>query len=352
MKIASNSGNYRVHFNSLKINQIWGLVNDNDFIFMDRHVANLYKNDLTGLLNHKNLYLIDPLETSKSFEAFGKIYEFLLENSIRKNSRILAVGGGITQDITCFISSTIYRGVEWIFIPTTLLSQCDSCIGSKSSVNLYQYKNAIGNFYPPKNIYIIPEFLMTLPDLEIRSGIGEMFKVSMIDGLEPFFKFAEKYEVLIKNRDLLPEYIKYALSVKKVYVEIDEFDRGIRNIFNYGHSFGHAIESATSFAIPHGIAVTIGMDIANFIAYSTGSLNQALLNQIHTFLCKNYQDYKDGMPSAVEIIDALKSDKKNTFSNFTFILIGPAHKLSKQEVKNDAIFFKNLTLALEFICHE
>jgi 3-dehydroquinate synthase len=213
-------------------------------------------------------------------------------------------------------------------------------------------KNVIGNFYPPREIYIISNFLLTLTDQEIKSGLGEIFKVSVIDGLDSFFEFSNNYDGLLMNRNLLSKYIKYALKVKKEYIEIDEYDRGVRNIFNYGHSFGHAIESASDFLIPHGIAVSIGMDIANFISLKYGFLDYDLLNKMHTPLLKNYIKYRDQMPKTSAMIKAISSDKKNTFKNFALILLGADNKLSKVEVKNDNFFADNLNLALEFIDHE
>jgi len=352
MEITSNSGIYKVYFDKLKINQIFSLLDIDDFVLIDRKVAILYSVDLVELLKLNKIYLIDAHENSKAYDAFGDVYEFLLKNNLRKKSRIFAIGGGIIQDIACFISSTIYRGVEWIYIPTTLLSQCDSCIGSKSSVNFKHMKNVIGNFYPPREIYIISNFLLTLTDQEIKSGLGEIFKVSVIDGLDSFFEFSNNYDGLLMNRNLLSKYIKYALKVKKEYIEIDEYDRGVRNIFNYGHSFGHAIESASDFLIPHGIAVSIGMDIANFISLKYGFLDYDLLNKMHTPLLKNYIKYRDQMPKTSAMIKAISSDKKNTFKNFSLILLGADNKLSKVEVKNDNFFADNLNLALEYIDHE
>lgn len=352
MEITSHCGPYRVFFDELKINQIANLINKDDFIFLDRRVAEIFKDDLLGLIDHQNLHLIDALESSKSFSSFGVIYEFLVNNNIRKKSRIIAIGGGITQDIACFISSTIYRGVDWIFVPTTLLSQCDSCIGSKSSINLNNYKNVIGNFYPPKEIYVISDFLSTLSEVEIKSGIGEIYKVAMIDGVNSFVETSKNYDGFFGKKSFLAERIKYALKIKKEYIQVDEFDRGIRNIFNYGHSFGHAIESSTSFSVPHGIAVTMGMDIANFISFSYGHIKKELLMKLHFSLRKNYIEYVTRVPTTNQMIDALQSDKKNTFQSFVFILLGADLKLNKFEIKNDDLFARNLTLALELLSYE
>ncbi len=352
MEITSNTGKYVVEFNALSIKNIHTIVDHNDFLIIDKVVANLYEDQLAQLLIQKNTYILDANESSKSFESLGVIYQHLLKNNVRKQSRLIAIGGGVTQDISCFIASTIYRGIDWIFIPTTLLSQCDSCIGSKSSINLNTAKNVIGNFYPPKKIYVLPQFLDTLANREVKSGVGEIFKVSIIDSVDAFIKLGNDYEQLFENKDLLLEYIKYALDVKKAYIQVDEFDRGIRNIFNYGHSFGHAIESVTSFLIPHGIAVTMGIDIANYLAYKMGHIDGALLKSMHKILRKNYLEFIGLLPSACAIIDALSVDKKNTADSFVFIMLGKELKLNKVEMANNHDFLNTLGEALKFIENE
>ena len=139
--------------------------------------------------------------------------------------------------------------VEWNFVPTTLLSQADSCIGSKSSINCNNVKNVLGTFTPPKNVLIYSEFLKTLQLREIKSGIGEMLKVHAISGVDDFNSIKKVYKDLFKKQDIMLNKIYKSLIIKKKFIEIDEFDKGPRNIFNYGHSFGHAIERATNFKI-------------------------------------------------------------------------------------------------------
>ena len=121
------------------------------------------------------LIIIDPKESNKNIEYSVVLINLLLEKNVRRNDILIAIGGGITQDLVAFISTILFRGLKWVFIPTTLLAQCDSCIGSKSSINFNNLKNLLGTFYPPQEIFICPEFLLTLPITEIKSGIGEMY---------------------------------------------------------------------------------------------------------------------------------------------------------------------------------
>ena len=148
--------------------------------------------------------LRDATEKQKSYIALTSIIEKLIENGFRKNNRLFAIGGGITQDITAFISSIMYRGVEWIFFPTTLLAQADSCIGGKTSINIGKYKNQLGNFYPPRKIFIIPEFISTLPELAFKSGMGEMLHFYLVSGENDFSFYQHFYDKAFTNQnDLL-----------------------------------------------------------------------------------------------------------------------------------------------------
>jgi 3-dehydroquinate synthase len=348
LKIGSKNGSYTVFFKMTDIEELNKLIRDDDFVIIDSNIAKLYQNKIKQILTRDRIYILEALEENKTFAALEPVYEFLMAHRIRKKSRIIAIGGGITQDISCFIASTIYRGIDWVFVPTTLLAQCDSCIGSKSSINLKSSKNSIGNFYPPSEIHIYFSFLNTLPEQEIKSGIGEIFKVSVIDNLTEFFNLTRKYKQLFFDKKELIEYIKYALLVKKKYIEIDEYDTGLRNIFNYGHSFGHALESASGFTIPHGVAVSMGIDIANYISYGLGMIEKDQLILMHQGLFKNFEMHIPKIGSVTAVLSALESDKKNTSNNFVFILLNKSN-LIKIELENNELFKKNIKLALDFI---
>ena len=141
--------------------------------------------------------------------------------------------------------ATILRGVKWVFYPAALLSQADSCIGSKSSINCRGTKNILGTFTPPRKICLSINFLRTLELRELKSGVGEMLKVHAIAGSKDFQRIASDYQDLFNNSGMMLQRIRHSLEIKKEYIETDEFDQDQRLIYNYGHSFGHAIESAT-----------------------------------------------------------------------------------------------------------
>jgi 3-dehydroquinate synthase len=337
--IQSHKGPYKVFFDSAFLADPGRLLEGTPHFLIDANVARLYGAELGTILKHPNVALIDATEENKSIERVIPVIEQLVANKARRDHVLVAIGGGIIQDITCFIASTLLRGMAWKFVPTTLLAQADSCIGSKSSINLGPTKNILGTFNPPNEIFVCPAFLDTLNHKDVLSGIGEILKVHAIEGKATFDRIAGDYDALLSDRTTLLRYIGDALRIKQKFIEIDEFDRGIRNIFNYGHSFGHAIESATDFAVPHGIAVTMGMDMANRIAALRGLLPEVHYHRMHGVLRKNYADYAKTAIPVDALLAALMKDKKNTATQLVLIFpLGDEAKIERVKVEADDVF--------------
>jgi 3-dehydroquinate synthase len=348
MVIQSHKGPYMVFFDDAFLANLDPLFESTPHFLIDANVARLYSTELELVLKHPNTVLIDATEGNKSIERVIAIIEKLVANKARRDHTLVAIGGGIIQDITCFIASTLLRGMRWKLVPTTLLAQADSCIGSKSSINLGATKNILGTFNPPSEIFVCPRFIDTLEHRDILSGIGEIIKVHAIEGKKTFDQLSNHYEELLTDRQMLLRYIHDALHIKQKFVEIDEFDRGIRNIFNYGHSFGHAIESATNFAIPHGIAVTMGMDMANRIAVLRGLLPEAQRRRMQGVLRKNYAEFAHTPISVDALVGALMKDKKNTATELVLILpLGEEAKIERVQVVADALFRSQCSQFLE-----
>jgi len=303
--VKSKIKDYSVHF-SERISL------EEDFFLIDRKVYALY-NDIFENVDISKIVLIDALEINKTYTACEKYIEALISLGLKRGNTIGAVGGGITQDITGFISSIVFRGVDWNFYPTTLLAQCDSCIGGKTSINLGNYKNLVGNFNPPKKIVINESFLKTLSMKDIQSGLGEIIKISVVDKKSRIAP--AKIKMCLSESSIDNETIKLALQIKKEIIEIDEFDNGYRNVMNFGHTFGHAIESMTKFRIPHGVAVGLGIDIANKIALADNYTDIDLDRDdvISVFKSKNAEHYETFRQffDTDSFLNALKSDKKN-----------------------------------------
>jgi 3-dehydroquinate synthase len=287
---------------------------------VDRKVFGHLNKEAQQLITANKHIFVDATEDQKSYTALTPIIEQLIDNRFRRNNRLIAIGGGITQDITAFIASMMYRGVEWLFFPTTLLAQADSCIGGKTSINIGKYKNQLGNFYPPLKIFIIPELVQSLPEQDFKSGMGEMLHFYLVSGEDDFAFYREHYEKAFKDEKALLTLVKRNLEIKKGFIERDEFDRGERLLLNYGHSFGHAIESLTNYAIPHGIAVSYGMDMANFISVKLGFIEDNVRQEIRTQLEKIWVGTYIGNLDANDFGKALSRDKKNIGNTYQLIL--------------------------------
>lgn len=293
---------------------------EGDFIIIDNKIKNLYSQSLINILKDYRYIGIDATEPQKSYQGIIPVIETLIKKGFRKNHRLIAIGGGITQDVTAFISSIMYRGVSWLFFPTTLLAQGDSCIGSKTSINFGEYKNQIGGFYPPNKIFIDLQFLDTLLSAELKSGMGEMLHYFIVSGKDDFEFYKERYKDAFSNKLVLSEIIVRSLEIKKSYIEKDEFDRNIRQVFNYGHSFGHAIESLTHYRVPHGIAVSFGMDIANYVSVKLGFIPDTVRNEIRSVVEYIWKGYTIEDIDLNAFINALSKDKKNVGAKLGLIL--------------------------------
>lgn len=342
LKINSHNGEYQAYFqNDISFDDFESDLLKTSHFIVDANVAKLYPIKLEKVLNSHSVLIIDATEDNKSLEQFPNYVAHLVNHKIRRNHKIIAIGGGIIQDITCFLAATLLRGVEWWFYPTTLLAQADSCIGSKSSVNCSGTKNILGTFTPPKQIFIFTEFLDTLNPIEVRSGIGEMLKVHAIDNPNSFDCIAKDYDNLLTNQKILLQYLRRSLEIKKDIIEQDEFDQHIRNIMNYGHTFGHAIESATEYQIPHGVAVTIGMDMANYIAYQYDITEKTHFDRMHPILKKNYNHFIDYPIPIEQFIQAISKDKKNMGQNeIGVILLDKNAKVTRSKIENNMFFQK------------
>ena len=242
-----------------------------------------------------------------------------------------------------FLASVTYRGVDWIFVPTTLLSQGDSCIGSKTSINFGEFKNQMGTFYPPKEIVIDTRFLNTIGERERRSGIGEMLHYFLLGGSDTYSTFKRLHGSALKgDEQALRDIIVRSLEIKKSFIEKDEFENGTRKLLNYGHTFGHAIETMTAFSIPHGIAVAHGMNISNFVSHKLGMIDEAHYNEVKGII-KNIAGTEQIRGFSLDTyISALKKDKKNTQRGINVVLSSGFGEMSLKEMSANGILVEIL----------
>ena len=332
MVIKSLIRDYKVFFSGSVFESLHSELKPDDVIFIDKNVFSHLPIGVQNIITTNKHVFIDANEGQKSYTALTPIIENLIKNRFRKNNRLIAIGGGITQDMTAFIASMMYRGVEWLFFPTTLLAQADSCIGGKSSINIGKYKNQLGNFYPPIKIFIVPEFVKSLPKLDFKSGMGEMLHFYLVSSEEDFLFYNDHYEKAFQDEKALLALVKRNLEIKKGFIERDEFDRGERQLLNYGHSFGHAIESMTNYTIPHGIAVSYGMDMANFISVKLGFIDENTRQRIRIQLENIWNGTSIENVYVKEFEKALSQDKKNIGNTYQLILTKGIGKMLKHGI--------------------
>jgi 3-dehydroquinate synthase len=321
--------NYEVRFEDNFTSRLQASLQDGDFLIVDANIRNLYSSQLKPFLENWPHIVIEPSEERKSYVQLESVIQTIIESGVKKNHRLVAIGGGIIQDITGFIASILYRGVDWLFYPTTLLAQCDSCIGSKTSINFGPYKNQLGGFYPPAEIVIDLNFVNTLPEEAIRSGLGEMIHYFLVSGEADYQLVKANYARSLTDSKVLRQLVLRSLQIKHAMIEQDEFDRGPRQVFNYGHSFGHAIESLTNYRIQHGIAVSFGMDLANHLSAKLGYIREEQRQAMRELLSWNWASTELGSINVDMFLNALSKDKKNVGSEFRVILTRGPGKMFK-----------------------
>ena len=288
----------------------------NGYIIADKRFETLFKH-----LGVSKVVYVEAVEDNKTLATVESVMISLKNMGMTRDDPLVAVGGGIIQDIATLSASLYMRGVAWIYFPTTLLGMTDSCIGGKSSINAGDVKNLVGNIYPPRDIFIDIDFIKTLNQADLHAGLSEAAKIASCKGSDAFETFLSFDTNSSPN--VYTEMLFFILSQKKWFIEIDEFDRAERKFLNFGHTFGHALESATNHLVPHGIAVAIGIRAAiafvseeRVLSDLEQQLDSYMANLSHAFSATN---------SLTEIIDwvkyasAFSGDKKHSVDAFKLI---------------------------------
>ena len=327
LKTKNNTYSINIEPNSIIKNLKNTITKNNKLVFLiDRKVFYIFKK----LKNYKNqkYLVIDCSEKLKSFSNYAKITEKILNFNIDRSTKIVAIGGGTLGDLSGFIASTILRGIDLILFPTTLLSQVDSSIGGKNGINTNSGKNLVGTFYQPKLVYIDPKILKTLSRREILSGYAEIIKHGIINDIK-FFNWLHKNskKILSLNNKVLSEAIYKSIMIKRKYVLKDEKENLKNNysraILNFGHTFGHALETYYKYnkKLTHGEAISIGMIIAATLSYKLGYLSLTHLNNIKNHFKLNNLLMSDNKMFDKKIFKIIEKDKKNDNKIINFVLI-------------------------------
>ncbi len=315
-------------------------VSESLFIITDSKVGGLYAEKLIGVFRKAGfrdigLAKFPAGEKNKNIKTYVGLMTRLARFDGGLNKRILVVnlGGGVTGDVGGFVAATFNRGVGYVQIPTTLLANVDSGIGGKVGIDFHNIKNKVGSFHQPKLVFVDLNLLKTLDIREVRSGLAEVVKYGVVSD-PAFLGYVEKYikDSLALNLDVIELIVEKSYRIKAKIVEQDERDtRGIRMILNYGHTFGHAVESAAGFKYSHGEAVSIGMVCVNDLACELGIFSRPEAERIETLLLKIGLPVKVSGCKLTDIVRFLKHDKKSIDNANRFVF--PV-KIGKTEIRS------------------
>ena len=359
LKIKTKTQQYPIIIGSNLITNISKILKDNKinfnqcFLIIDKNVPNKFISQIKNSIKNKKIYfqLFEANEINKNQNNVNKILEILLRKNFTRDDCLISVGGGITGDISGFAASIFKRGLKFINVPTTLLSQVDSSIGGKTGVNSRYGKNLIGSFYQPNLVISDTEFLKSLPRREIICGYGEILKHSLIAN-KKFYNFLNKNskKILSLSSPFIDKAIYESCKIKKDVVEKDEKEKGLRKILNFGHTFAHAFETTLGYSkkLNHGEAVILGMKTALKFSLKKNILNKndfkSIINHISnlnlSISVNNFFKLRD----LNKIVSFMLKDKKNNSNNINLVLLKKIGSpvIDKEYKKQSLVlFFKN-----------
>ena len=315
-------------------------------------IAPLYLEKLTAILDGFNVesVILPDGEEYKTLVTLNKVFDALLKAKFDRSSTLIALGGGVVGDITGFAAASYQRGIDFIQVPTTLLSQVDSSVGGKTGVNHDLGKNMIGAFYQPKAVIIDVDTLDTLSNQEFSAGMAEVIKYGLL-GNADFLSMLEMNieSIMARKKDLIIEVIFNSCQDKARIVALDEFERGKRALLNLGHTFGHGIENAFGYGnYLHGEAVSIGMVMAAKLSKDEGYLTHEDVLRVESILSK--ADLPISIEKGIEseaLVGAMSLDKKSIDGMIRLVLL----KSLGDSYLADSYSKENFNKVVESFCH-
>jgi 3-dehydroquinate synthase len=347
--IASSAGSYKVTIESGGFSRYLAGI-DRAIVIADQFFQPVFPQ------NARSTIFVPALETNKSLDASPGYIEQMRCSGANRQTHLVAVGGGIIQDLSAFIASVYMRGLQWTYLPTTILAMVDSCIGGKSSINVGPYKNLVGTIHPPTQVLIDPSLALTLPPDDQSSGLIEAAKICFCHGSVFFDRHISYAPRPGMSTEALEHIIVNSLLAKKNFIEIDEFDKAERLLLNFGHTFGHAIEGASHYAIPHGIGVGIGILCAldfqrRHGVHYTNSHRVRLLEEHLDAMLRPIQGLDSHLRALPldEVIQRFESDKKHGPENYTLILVADSGEVQLQKLPRSPKVRDNVQSAIQTI---
>jgi 3-dehydroquinate synthase len=295
-------------------------------IVADDLVAGIYGETLAASLKEAGMSVemvtFPHGESSKNLNTIAELASSLARLGVDRSDALIALGGGVTGDITGFLAAVYMRGIPFVQVPTTLLAQVDSSVGGKTGVDIPEGKNLVGAFYQPLAVYIDTEVLLSLPTEELLNGLAEIIKYGVIRDRDFFAALEDRRKsILVVDLPVMEEVVSRCCEIKAAVVAADERESDLRRILNYGHTIGHALEAASGYRLGHGMAVAIGMVSANRLAVGQGLLSEEEAGRIRKLL----EDY--GLPVNIpadydrrKIKAFLQTDKKTVGGRVFFVL--------------------------------
>ena len=325
--VRSSPRPYGVHFASAgsPVEAVEALLarSDHPVVLGDRRVLETHLSG-SAALAAAPVMAVEATEEFKSVDGALSVVDFMDAQRVSRSSMLVVIGGGIVQDVGAFAGCVYKRGVPWGYVPTTLLAQADSCIGAKSGLNFHGAKNLVGVFSAPRRIVVHAGFLDSLAQDDLLSGLGEVFRLSIIGGPETLAAFAERLPGAAGgDREQLDQLVRLALSVKRAVVEVDEFELDLRRSMNFGHSIGHALEALTGHAIPHGIAVAVGVLVESDLSRRRGLLPEEDRTRLVNLGAPIIPERVRGILADIslgDILDVLFRDKKTEGSSLKLVV--------------------------------
>jgi 3-dehydroquinate synthase len=326
------SASYDIHIGRNILDRLAAILSKNSwgmrhFVVTDSRVSQFHGERVVGILSRMGL-VVEKIEfpageASKNIQTCISVSEQLVERGADRTSALIALGGGVVGDVTGLVASIFMRGIPYVQVPTTLLAQVDSSIGGKTGVDVPSAKNMLGTFYQPKAVFIDIDFLETLPSREFTNGLAEIVKYGIIEDPDLLEDLQSGIEALHKrDKRFLETIIARSCRIKKAIVEIDETERGLRRILNFGHTVGHALEAESSYALSHGEAVAQGMTAATVLSERLGYLSAE--DREHVLSIIRHMGLPDRIPAVLDtdgILSRLKQDKKKAGESIHFVLL-------------------------------